>query len=84
MRVMTPAINQTSKRSPAEPTERAISELTIKIPDPIIEPITIIVESNNPSSCLKEEETVFLLLFWDIYILIDYNKYPNVKEIIKI
>src|SRR5882724_6408685 len=34
---------------PGEPTWRAIIDETIKIPEPIIEPATSIVESNNPS-----------------------------------
>ena len=82
MRVITPAIIQTSKRSPAEPTERAISELTIKIPEPIIEPITIIVESNNPSSCLKEDDDPLIFIFVGAIAL--SISYKNVLYLLKL
>jgi hypothetical protein len=45
------AINQ-----PALPTLRVMSALTIKIPEPIIDPATIMVPSHKPSVGLKEEE----------------------------
>jgi hypothetical protein len=44
---------------PAEPTWRTISELTINIPEPIMEPTTSMVPSNNPSS-LKIVLVLFL------------------------
>ena len=44
---------QTISSQPAEPTWRAISAGTMKIPEPIIEPATIMVESSNPSSRMK-------------------------------
>jgi hypothetical protein len=50
---MNPVINQTAINHPALPTFRVMSELTIKIPDPIIEPATSIVASNNPKLGLK-------------------------------
>jgi hypothetical protein len=34
-----------------DPSERDISAETIKIPDPIIDPITIAVAENNPIPC---------------------------------
>src|SRR5258705_4171145 len=52
--VINPVITQTAISQPAEPTFLVISALTIKIPEPIIEPATIIVESNKPNDCLKE------------------------------
>jgi hypothetical protein len=35
---------------PAEPTWREMSAGTMKMPDPIIDPATIMVESRSPSS----------------------------------
>jgi hypothetical protein len=58
-------INQVSRRSPLEPRMRDISALTINIPEPIIDPITIIVESNKLSSRLKP---VFGLLLIELFI----------------
>ncbi len=52
--VMNPVMIQTAISHPAEPTFLVISALTIKIPEPIIDPATIIVESNRPNDCLKE------------------------------
>src|SRR5690242_7117429 len=46
---MTPLMTHDSRKSPGEPTSRAISAATIKMPDPIIEPITIVVQSSSPS-----------------------------------
>lgn len=40
---------QTTNNHPDEPTCREISAETIKMPDPIIEPATSIVESSKPS-----------------------------------
>ena len=45
--------NQIASNHPAEPTCLTISALTIKIPEPIIEPTTNIVPSNNPNSRLN-------------------------------
>ena len=43
---MKPVNNQTATNHPADPTFLVISALTIKIPDPIILPATIMVASN--------------------------------------
>src|SRR6476469_4027473 len=51
--VRTPATTQLSMSQPLLPTSRAISPATIKIPEPIIDPATIMVESNNPSDRLS-------------------------------
>src|SRR4028118_118565 len=39
---------QTTSSQPGEPTCRAMIEETIKMPEPIIDPATIIVESSKP------------------------------------
>src|SRR5437764_13549899 len=39
---------QTTNNHPGEPTCREISAETMKMPDPIIEPATSMVESSNP------------------------------------
>jgi hypothetical protein len=41
-------MTQEPSSHPVLPTFRAISAATMKIPDPIIDPATIIVESNSP------------------------------------
>ena len=51
--VIKPEIIQINVSQPAEPTCLAISELTIKIPEPIMEPTTSMVPSSNPNSLLK-------------------------------
>ena len=43
--VSTPAMPQATIIQPALPTSRAISAATMKMPEPIIEPATIMVES---------------------------------------
>src|SRR5437867_2907738 len=48
--VKRPVMTQVRMRPPAEPTCRAMSAETMKMPDPIIDPATIIVESSSPSS----------------------------------
>ena len=53
LRVIKPVISQTATSQPAEPTLRVISALTIKIPEPIMLPATIMVESSNPNDGLK-------------------------------
>jgi hypothetical protein len=40
---------QTTNNHPGEPTCREMSEETMKMPEPIIEPATSIVESSKPS-----------------------------------
>jgi hypothetical protein len=46
--VRKPAITQARSSQPELPTSRAISAATIKMPEPIIEPATIMVESKRP------------------------------------
>src|SRR5262249_39371612 len=46
--VRAPVSNQATSSHPAPPTLRAISAETMKIPEPIIDPTTTIVESYNP------------------------------------
>jgi hypothetical protein len=46
--VSTPAMIHDSSNQPVLPTSLAISPATMKIPDPIIEPATIMVESKSP------------------------------------
>jgi hypothetical protein len=53
MTVMTPAISHDISIQPGPPTVRAMSALTMKMPDPIMDPITIIVESSSLSSRLN-------------------------------
>ena len=45
--VITPANAQATSNQPGEPTSRDDSAEVMKIPDPIIEPITIIVPSSR-------------------------------------
>ena len=42
-----------TRSQPGDPTCRAISADTMKIPDPIIDPATIVVESRSPSPRTK-------------------------------
>ena len=49
MSVSRPVTSQTTSNQPGEPTCRAMIEETMKMPEPIIEPATSIVESSNPS-----------------------------------
>src|SRR4051812_17697825 len=51
---MNPVITHTKINQPALPTLRVISALTIKIPEPIMEPATIIVASSNPNDRLND------------------------------
>src|SRR5262245_25996196 len=53
MTVITPVTSQTTMSQPDEPTSRAMRAETMKIPDPIIDPATSMVESNRPSRCWK-------------------------------
>jgi hypothetical protein len=53
-KVMNPVISHTKISHPALPTLRVISALTIKMPDPIMEPATIMVPSSSPRDGLKE------------------------------
>jgi hypothetical protein len=45
--VITATIAHTTRSQPGEPTYRAMSALTRKIPEPIIEPMVIAAESNR-------------------------------------
>jgi hypothetical protein len=47
MTVITPVMSQTTISHPGDPTLRAISALTIKIPEPIIAPATIDIPSKR-------------------------------------
>ena len=47
--VIKPATAQASSSQPGEPINRADSADVMKMPDPIIEPITIMVASSKPS-----------------------------------
>src|SRR5428012_8161 len=50
---MTPVNTQTASNQPDEPTSREISAETMKMPEPIMEPATSMVESNRPRRCWK-------------------------------
>src|SRR5438067_1553228 len=49
MIVMRPLTSQITISQPEEPTSRAMSADTMKMPEPIIEPATSMVASNRPS-----------------------------------
>ena len=51
--VSAPVSAQAASSQPALPTYRDISADTMKMPDPIIDPTTTIVESNRPSPRLN-------------------------------
>ena len=53
MTVRTPVTSQTTSSRPGEPTVRAMSALTMKMPEPIMAPMTIIMASNRDISRLK-------------------------------
>ena len=53
IRVSTPVTSQTTSSQPGAPTCRAMIEETMKMPEPIIEPATIIVESSRPKPRMK-------------------------------
>ena len=53
MIVRIPVMSQTSSSRPGEPTVRAMSALTMKMPDPIMAPMTIIMASKRDISRLK-------------------------------
>jgi hypothetical protein len=61
-------ISQTTISQPALPTVRVISALTIKIPEPIMDPATIKVPSSRPSVGLNVVVVVVLVVS-----AIDYN-----------
>ena len=49
MSVSRPVTSQTRSNQPGAPTCRAMIEETIKMPEPIIDPATSMVESSKPS-----------------------------------
>ena len=49
MSVSRPVTSQTTSNQPGEPTCRAMIEETMKMPEPIIDPATSMVESSKPS-----------------------------------
>src|SRR6266853_1693441 len=51
-------MTQAASSPPVEPVCRAISADTMKIPDPIIDPTTIIVESNRPRPRTNPDDSV--------------------------
>ena len=61
--VIKPVNNQATINHPADPTFRVISALTMKIPDPIILPATIMVASNAPNLGLNSEVSVVDIFF---------------------
>src|SRR5579863_4692851 len=54
---MSPVIIQAASSPPVDPASRAMSAETMKMPEPIIEPTTIVVESNKPSPRTNPEES---------------------------
>src|SRR5579863_561683 len=55
---MSPVIIQAASSPPVDPASRAMSAETMKMPEPIIEPTTIVVESNRPSPRTNPEVSV--------------------------
>src|SRR6266404_3596361 len=53
--VSKPAIAQARSNHPGAPDNRAVSAEVIKIPEPIIEPTTIIVASTGPSVRIRPD-----------------------------
>jgi len=51
MTVITAVTSHAAISSAGDPSTRLISADTIKMPDPIIDPITIAVAENNPIPC---------------------------------
>ena len=68
--VINPVTTQMSSKYPDEPTFLAISELTMKIPEPIMVPATIIIASNSLISLLKPDSVIFFLDF-------EYSRYKK-------
>ena len=57
--VKTPVKIQVKSNPPAEPVYRAMSAATMKMPEPIIEPTTIIVASKRPIRAARPDVDVF-------------------------
>ena len=51
-------MTQAARSPPVEPMWRAISAETMNMPEPIIDPTTIIVESNRPSPRTNPDDSV--------------------------
>jgi hypothetical protein len=51
--VIAAVTNHAAINSTGDPSTRLISAGTIKMPDPIIDPITMAVAENNPIPCTK-------------------------------
>src|SRR5580693_2775153 len=60
--VSSPVKTQVSSKPPGEPVCREMSAATMNIPEPIIDPTTIIVPSNNPIARTKPGS--FLVVLW--------------------
>src|SRR5882757_2786102 len=78
--VSAPATAHATSSQPGLPMLRAISAETMKIPEPIMTPATIMVESNNPNprenswlsgigseSVFKKGNSLFLVAGWILY-----------------
>src|ERR1700691_4219959 len=65
MVVIRPLASHTTRSNPGLPTCRAISAETIKIPDPIIEPATIMLASRRPRLLTRRECRVTAAPFAD-------------------
>ena|ERR1700743_1160763 len=84
---MKPVIAHTKISQPALPVREVIFELTMKIPDPIMDPATIMVPSSNPNVGLNEgaagiaaSEVVLVVAA----IAINITKSPRYNQIISI
>ena len=78
MSVKTPVKAHTNNTQPPPPTVLEISALTIKMPEPIIDPITSIVESNRPKCLLNSVDCC--AEDWDIsihYLMIKCMSYTR-------
>src|SRR5690606_2357566 len=73
---MKPVISQTIISHPALPVFRAISALTIKIPEPIILPATNMVASIKPNDDLNPRSVVLMVLFCDYRLLVKGIEFP--------
>src|SRR5712671_6645868 len=56
--VSNPLMTQAASSPPVDPVWRAISAETMKIPEPIIDPTTIMVESNKPRPRTNPDDSV--------------------------
>src|SRR5260370_16452957 len=58
--VSNPLMTQAASSPPVDPVWRAISAETMKIPEPIIDPTTIMVESNKPRPRTNPDDSVLV------------------------